>query len=100
MTHFTTTTLSTITLSTYTTLLTGITDNATLNEINATTTFLPPRHEGPPSSPYNVTQMIIIAIVATILALLTVVGNVMVCCLIMHFNKLRLALDASTICVK
>lgn len=49
----------------------------TISDINVTTT-LEPDDSGPPSSPYNLTQMIIIAIVFTILALLTVIGNFMV----------------------
>lgn len=79
MTH-STTTLSSINFSaaTYTTFLrleNGY--NVTLSDFNVTTT-LEPVHHGPPSSPYNLTQMIIIAIVFTILALLTVIGNFMV----------------------
>lgn len=78
MSHYTTT-LSSINFSVtaYTTFL-NLENNVTttFNDINATTTELP--HQGPPSSPYNLTQMIIIAIVFTILALLTVIGNFMV----------------------
>lgn len=44
---------------------------------NITATVLP-EHNGPPSSPYTLTQMIIIAIVFIILSLLTVIGNFMV----------------------
>lgn len=81
MTHFTTTTtISSINFSlvAYTTFLNlENLNNVTISDINATTTQQP-AHRGPPSSPYNVTQMIIIAIVFTILALLTVIGNFMV----------------------
>lgn len=60
--------------------LENILNNVTLNEINKTATTLATIHEdvGPPKSPYNTTQMVMIAIVATILSLLTVIGNFMV----------------------
>lgn len=80
MTHFTTT-LSSInfSLSAYTTFLNlENINNVTLGDFNVSSTTLEPVHHGPPSSPYNLTQMIIIAIVFTILALLTVIGNFMV----------------------
>lgn len=81
MNHYTTT-LSSInfSLSAYTTFLNLENINnvtTTFLDANATTTTISPR-TGPPSSPYNLTQMIIIAIVFTILALLTVIGNFMV----------------------
>lgn len=64
-------------LTTYTTLL-GL-ENASLStpDSNITTT-LETIFEGPPSSPYNVTQKVIIAIVFTALSFLTVMGNFMV----------------------
>lgn len=79
MSHYTTT-LSSInfSLAAYTTFLNlENINNLTFSDINATTTLVPVHH-GPPSSPYNLTQRIIIAIVFTILALLTVIGNFMV----------------------
>lgn len=79
MTHYTTT-LSSInfSISAYTTFLNlENANNVTLSDINVTTALVP-EHRGPPSSPYNLTQMIIIAIIFTILALLTVAGNFMV----------------------
>lgn len=79
MSHYTTT-LSTInfSLSAYTTFLNlENLNNLTFSDINATTT-LEPVHNGPPSSPYNLTQRIIIAIIFTILATATVIGNFMV----------------------
>lgn len=54
-------------------------ENASLStpDLNVTTT-LETIFEGPPSSPYNVTQKVIIAIVFTVLSFLTVMGNFMV----------------------
>lgn len=64
-------------LTTYTTFLSL--ENASLStpDLNVTTT-LETIFEGPPSSPYNVTQKVIIAIVFTVLSFLTVMGNFMV----------------------
>jgi hypothetical protein len=52
-------------------------NNVTLSDLNFTTTAMP-EHNGPPTSPYNLTQMIGIAIFFSILAVLTVAGNLMV----------------------
>jgi len=77
----TTTTLSSLNNSSITTALPTF-PNVTCNECNATvsiTTLFPPVVlEEPPSSPYNLTQSIIIVIIAVLLSLLTVIGNVMV----------------------
>lgn len=64
-------------LTAYTTFLSL--ENASLStpDFNVTTT-LETIFEGPPSSPYNVTQKVIIAIVFTVLSFLTVMGNFMV----------------------
>lgn len=64
-------------LTAYTTFLSL--ENASLStpDFNVTTT-LETIFEGPPSSPYNVTQKVIIAIVFTLLSFLTVMGNFMV----------------------
>lgn len=79
MSHYTTT-LSSInfSLTAYTAFLNlENISNLTFSDINVTTTLVPVHH-GPPSSPYNLTQKIIIGIVFAFLALLTVIGNVMV----------------------
>lgn len=54
-------------------------ENASLStpDFNVTTTIAA-IFEGPPTSPYNLTQKIIIGIVFTLLSLLTVMGNCMV----------------------
>lgn len=48
------------------------------NETNNVSSTQSTHDEGPPKSPYNFTQMVIIGVVATLLSLLTVIGNFMV----------------------
>lgn len=79
--NYYTTTLSSINFSifTHTTAFLSLENlqNVTQYGINITTTHS--TFDEKPSSPYNVTQKIIIAIVFIILSLLTVIGNLMVC---------------------
>ena len=78
MTHFMTTASSVnFNFTAYQEFLSLENNNVTLSDLNFTTTALPVHH-GPPSSPYNLTQMIFIGILFTVLALLTVIGNFMV----------------------
>lgn len=52
-------------------------NNVPFNETNVSSTQAP-QDDGPPKSPYNFTQMVIIGVVFTILSTLTVIGNFMV----------------------
>lgn len=54
------------------------TQSSMLNNISNITATIQPEHNGPPSSPYTVTQMIIIGTIFIVLSLLTVIGNFMV----------------------
>jgi hypothetical protein len=79
MTHFITTQSSiNFNFTAYKEFLSLENNNVTISDFNATTTTAWPEHHGPPTSPYNLTQMIIIGIVFALLALLTVIGNFMV----------------------
>lgn len=77
--NYYTTTLSSINFShlTHTTAIWSLENlqNVTLYDINVTTTQ---STDGKPSSPYNLTQKIIIAIIFISFSLLTVIGNLMV----------------------
>jgi 7 transmembrane receptor (rhodopsin family) len=75
MSHFTTLSSLNITLGAYTNLELR-NGSTTISDFNVTT--LSPTPAGPPSSPYNLTGMILIAIIFTFFSILTVIGNLMV----------------------